>query len=434
MRRKFLRKATTAAIGILLATPMISAAQQKISISLEEAVEYALEHNLAMENADLAVREAELKIWETTAQGLPQIDAAVDYSNFMGAEMSFSFQEDAPPMTRKFESTSNAQLTVGQLIFSGSYLVGLQSAKLYKELSVIQNEMTGLDIKASVINSYYLALIAERSKEIVGKNLDNLRDIYTKTESMVNVGILDKYDLDQLSVQMAQVEQALKSAERQQEISYNMLRIQLGVDGDTGLELTNSLSEVFEDHAGNPLDGSLAENLELQLMNSQGKAVEKQLDLEKMAYLPTLSAFYSHTEKILKPEFDLSPKNVIGLQMSIPIFSSGMRKARVDQAKIRLETQRNNMSLMEDQLEIQEKQLMYNLANAREQYQIQRKNIEVSRSVYENFNRKYEHGMASSLDLTTANNNYLQAESGYISAMLQLLDAETALMKLYNRL
>ena len=435
MSSKFFRKTRVAAIGMALAiAPMVVKAQDKISLSLDEAIEYALEHNREMENADLAVKEAEQKIWETTAQGLPQIDAAVDYSNFMGAEMSISFMEGQPPMTRKFEPTSNAQLTVGQLIFSGSYLVGLQSAKLYRDLTELQNKKTALDIKAAVINSYYLALMAQRSKEIVGKNLENLRDIYRKTESMVYAGVLDKYDLDQLSVQMAQVEQALKSAERQEEISYNMLRLQLGVNRNIALELTDSLDGIFEDRSDDSWDGSLAENLDLQLMHSQGKMVEKQVELEKMAYLPTVTAFYSHTEKILKPEFDLSPKNVIGLQANIPIFSSGMRRARVNQAKIRLETQRNSMSLLEEQLAIQEKQLIYNLTNAREQYEIQKRNIEVSKAVYENFNRKYEHGMASSLDLTTANNNYLQAESGYINAMLQLLDAETALMKLYNRL
>jgi len=120
--------------------------------------------------------------------------------------------------------------------------------------------------------------------------------------------------------------------------------------------------------------------------------------------------------------------------MNIPVFSSGERRAKVRQAKIDLETTRNNKALMEEQLDIQFKQLQFNLRSAIESYQVQKKNVEVSREVYQNLRRKYEQGMISSLELTTADNNYLQAESEHLTAMLEVLQAQNALNTLTGKI
>jgi outer membrane protein len=130
----------------------------------------------------------------------------------------------------------------------------------------------------------------------------------------------------------------------------------------------------------------------------------------------------------------MTPPNLIGLQMSIPIFSSGMRKAKLDQAKIEYKTTLNNKGLLIDQLMILEKQYRFNLNTTIEQYESQKNNVEVSKRVFNNINLKYQQGLVSSLDLTTANNNYLQAETNYISSLMQLLNAQLALDKLLNRL
>ena len=154
----------------------------------------------------------------------------------------------------------------------------------------------------------------------------------------------------------------------------------------------------------------------------------------KMNYFPTVAGFYSHTEKILKSGFDMAPKNLAGVNVSIPIFSSGMRKAKISQAKIRLENGKNNKELLKKHLMIQEKQNRFNLKNAMEQYESHKNNLEVSKRVQENINQKYQQEIVSSLDLTTSNNNYLKAEANYIGAVLQLLEADIALKKLLNKL
>jgi len=341
------------------------------------------------------------------------------------------------PTRIPFKPTSNFSITIGQLIFSGSYWIGLQTSRIYHDLTKSSYEKSELEIREQVALSYYTILVSERSVDIILKNLDNIKDVYNKTNTMFAVGMAEIIDVDQLSVQVSLLENASKSARRQAEMAYNLLRIQLGVTAETNITLTETLDEILTNidlmtTLSTPLE--LTNNIDYQMMNTQQLLSKKQIDLERMNYLPTITGYYSNTQKVLKPDFDMTPPNLIGLQMSIPIFASGMIKARVDQARINYETTINNKALLTDQLLIQEKQLRFNLTTALEQYESQKENVEVSRRVYNNSNLKYQQGLVSSLDLTTVNNNYLQAETNYITAMMELLQADLALNKLLNTL
>jgi outer membrane protein len=411
--------------------------QEKLSLSLEEARKHSIEYNKTVKNADLAIDESRKKINEVLSAGLPQADVAIDYSNFLGAEMEFSFQEGLPPQKIPFNPTSNLNLTVSQLIFNGGYIVGLQSARLYKELTETSYLKTEQDIKEQVTKSYYNALVSEMTIGILLKNLDNTKEIFEKTKTMVSVGMAEKLDVDQFEVQLASLENALKSAGRQKELSYNLLRFQLGIAVDTPIELTDSLNGLLQEFRFGLLtenDFSLQDNIDYRLMLTQEKLSEKQVSLNKMNYLPTLTGFYRYTNKILKPRFDLSPQNVVGLNLSIPILSSGMRNAQLSQARIQYETTLNNKELLTDQLLLQVKQSRFNLATAMEQYENRKRNVDVAYSIYENYRLKFEQGVVSSLDLTISNNNYLQAESDYLMAIISLFDAQLTLQKLMNSL
>lgn len=251
------------------------------------------------------------------------------------------------------------------------------------------------------------------------------------------MGIIEKLDVDQLSVQITALQNTVKSTERQFELAKNMLRLQLGANANTELELTENLDMILT--AQNALNASKTAfdakyNLDFQLIEFQEKLAEKQIKLQQASYLPTLTGYYARIEKILKPDFDMSPKNMLGLNLSIPIFTGFGTKSKVNQAKIDLETMRINKALLEDQLTIQEKQLQFNLTNARETYLNQVANLDISRRVYDNLKLKFEQGMLSALDLITADNNYVQAETDYITSVYQLLSAQTELDKLYGQL
>lgn len=411
--------------------------QASLSLSLDSAINHALEYNKMAKNAELAVDEAREKIKESILTGLPQVDAKFDYSNFLGAEIEFRFSELAPPTKIPFNPTSNLVFSVGQLLFSGNYIVGIQTAKLYKTITETSHQKSELDITEQVSNAYYLILVSENSKDILEKNVENIKDVFKKTRAMAEVGIAEETDVDQLSVQVNMLENALKSAERQLEMSYNLLRLQLGVAPETELILEDNLDYVLEKmntEATLLRSFQIENNFDYQLMLHQEALSKKQVSMEKMNYLPTVTGFYSYTEKILKPDFDISPKNIIGLNVNIPIFSSGVRRSKLSQAKIREQSATNNREFLKEQLLIQEKQYRYNLKNALEQYESQKKNVEVSKRVFNNINLKYEQGLVSSLDLTTANNNYLKAETDYISALMKLLEADLALKKLMSSL
>ena len=416
---------------------ILNSAQEELSLSLAEAQQYALEFNKVVRNAELAVDAAQEVVRESVAMGLPQVEANVDYSNFLGAEIEIRFGEDAPVTRIPFKPTSNLGLTVGQLVFSGSYIVGLQTARLYKELAESGFEKTAIEIREQVAGAYYTVLVAEESYEIIMKNLENIKDVYEKTSALYSVGMAEVTDVDQMAVQVTSLENAARSAERQIELSYNLLRLQLGVDVESGIRLSDNLDGIllqidFEATLAEQFD--MKDNIDYQMMNTRQLMSKKQIELEKMNYLPTISGFYNRTQKILKPDFDMTPPNLLGLQMNLPIFSSGSRKARLDQARINYETVRNEMALLTDQLLIQEKQYRFNLSSGLEQYKSQKENVEVSQRVYNSINLKYQQGLVSSLDLTTANNNYLQAESSYINALIQLLNAQLDLDKLLSNL
>lgn len=408
-----------------------------MQLSLKQAQDYALDYNKQVKNARLDVDAAQKKVWESIASGLPQIDAKADYSNYLGASMTIQFDPNSPPTKIPFATTSNVSATVSQLLFSGSYLVGLQTAKIYKSLSETNYRKSKQDIKEQVANSYYLILVSEQTRDILKKNLENMRSTLAKTKQMEKVGMAESTDVDQLSVSVSTLENGVRSADRQVEMAYNMLRFQLGVPGDEKIQLTQTLDGIIDRINFTALmDSSMSvqRNLDYQLMETQVELSKKQLALQKSAYLPTLSSYYSHTEKILKPNFDASPKDVIGLNLSIPIFSSGLRKSKVSQANISLEQTENQKDLLEDQLKIQEKQLRFNLHNALDKYNSQKQNVKVALRVNRNFDLKYEHGVASSLERLQANDNYLQAENNFVGATMELLQAYVAWEKLLNDL
>jgi len=169
-------------------------------------------------------------------------------------------------------------------------------------------------------------------------------------------------------------------------------------------------------------------------MESQVQLGEKQVGMQNWAYAPSVAGFYSYTKKIITTGFDLTPNHLAGFSVSVPIFASGAKQARVNQAKVALDIARRNQEMVKEQLETQKNQLLYNYQNALENYETQKENVGVAGRVYKNIQNKYQQGMMSSLDLTQASNNLLNAESNYLSAIMTLLQAQTSLDKLFNKI
>ncbi len=464
-------------------------AQSDLKLSLSEAQEYAIQNNKALKSSQLDLKISELKVKEAIAQGLPQINASVDYSSYfnyemefnlsMGGETSFTAEQIStatqaalnqfsgvpamginpvsyqdiynyqagsyfsnqlsamlPPTTIKMTDQATGSIQLGQLIFSGQYWVGLQTAKLGKTIAEQGLENSTLNIKETVANTYFMILVTGKSLEVFDKNIENLEKIRSHTQKMYEAGILEQTDVDQLSIQLSMLQNTRRSIQRGLEMSYNLMKFQLGAEAGIKVELTESLDLLFaringEENSANPTIGN---NPTLQLLKTQEEIGEKLITMEKMAYAPTLTGFYAYNQKFLTTGFDMTPNHMAGLSLSIPIFSSGARKHKVNQAKLQLEQAKINKAMITDQLLMQEQQLQLDLKSALEDYQAQKENVAVAKRAFESINRKYEQGLSSSLDLTQSNSNYLQAESSFIQSTFKLVQAQIALDKLYNEL
>jgi len=454
----------------------------QLVLDLQGAIDHAITYNKSLKNARLEVERSRSSIWETIAQGLPQVDGSMDYNSYFNYEMEFNFgmggspdfspgdlqeawdqtsavfpgvtQQDIynheagnyydgvlqsllPPTTILLSDQSTARLQFNQLIFSGQYIVGIQTARLAQLISEQNYEFNELNIKESVISAYYLVLITGESLDILERNVANLEETLEQTRVMFKSGMAEQTDVDQLRITVNQLSDARNALERNLELNYNMLRFQLGLDANTDLMLTDSLVSLFTNmQAESALEAPFAieNNVTYQMMQTQEEISKKMVGLEQWNYAPTLAGFYNYNAKILTSGFDMNPNHLVGLNLSVPIFSSGMRKARVDQAKIDYSMAQTNKSILEDQLTLQEKQFKYNLASSLENFYTQQENREVAQSVYDSYRRKFEQGMATSLDLTQANNNYLDAESNFINAIMQVMNAKLQLDKLMNTL
>ena len=468
--------------GMAQEQPASQELPDQLVLDLQGAIQHAISYNKSLKNSRLEVERSRRSIWEAIAQGLPQVDGTMDYMSYFNYEMQFNFgmgevpdfspadlqqawdetsaaypgvtQQDIynhsagnhfdgvlqsllPPTTILLSDQSTAKLQLSQLIFSGQFIVGVQTAKLGQLISEQNYEYNELNIKEGVISAYYLVLITGESLDILERNVLNLEETLEQTRIMYNSGMAEQTDVDQLQITVNQISDSRNALQRNLELNYNMLRFQLGLEANVDLMLTDSLEGLFTNmQAESALDVPFAmeNNVTYQMMKTQEEISKKMVGLEQWNYAPTIAGFYNYNAKILTSGFDMNPNHLVGLNMAVPIFSSGMRKARVDQAKIDYNMAQTNKSIMEDQLTLQEKQYKYNLQSSLDNFYTQQENVEVAQRVYDSYRRKFEQGMATSLDLTQANTNYLDAEGNYLTSIMEVMNAKLQLDKLMNTL
>lgn len=445
-------------LGILYAQDSI------ISLNITEAQAYALEHNKSLQNARNDVLITDQQVKSAWSGVYPKVDGSLNYMTNFNYEFEFGMgggttqppdidytaldQGDyeiisllnqmfsTEPSTIVMEDQFNAQIQVSQLIFSGQMWMGIKMAKISRELSEHNVVQTELQIKERVLNTYYLILVTEEVLNIIQKNIDNMQEVFTHTQNMYAAGLVESTDVDQIRFNVSRLKNSKNAMERTISLNYKMLRIQLGTDASQTVILTDSLPAIVNGIQQIGIDDkhSINDNPTYQLIKTQVSLSEKNVDMNKWAYTPTLYGYYTYTEKFLSTSFDLSPRNAAGLTLSIPIFSGFDKQAKVNKAKIEFDKAKKEQELVEEQLRMQEKHLQFELTNAYENYITQKESVDLAQRVYNNIYNKYKQGLMSSLDLTQANMNYLEAQNNYISSVMELLNSKTALDKLYNQL
>lgn len=428
------KKVFSLTAGLLLLCSTFAWAQEEstLSISLKTAQDYAVTHNKTLKNSSLDVQKAEAAKWSAIASMLPQVSATLGYSNYCGYEMNFSGM--AIPM--------NPFGTLGvtaSVAFTGQQIVGIQLAELSKELSNLTKDQSEDDIRYQVAKVYMSILVMQNTTELLERSLENLETLQASTESAVAVGAAEQTDADKLMVQVLSLRTSINSTNRSLEMLENSMRLQLGCGVNTTLVLTQTVDDLLSPEAILALQSetfNIENNYNYQVLQKNSELLKKQIDMKIMSNLPTLSAYYQYSGKSYfgKNEgFNMTPPNMIGLSLNIPIFTSGHNWAEVKQARITYDEFQNTIDNTKDALLVQERQLRFNVTSTYETYEAQKLNLEVTERVFTNTTNKYEQGMASSLELTNASSDIISAQSSYISAVLNLVNAQIEFEQLLNR-
>ena len=402
--------------------------------TLDEAMSYALEHNWDLQNSSLAVRQAEADRWGAIATMLPQVNGTLDYSNYMGYEMEFGETGLAIAMPPYGSIGVNASMSV-----SGAQIISTLIGKLSIEMADVSHRQSQQEVAEQVRLLYFSALVSTQTVELLRRNLGTVRKLHELSQKSVDAGVAEQVDADQILVQVSTLETSINEAERGLEMIYNSMRLQMNVGFDKEIVLTQTLDDLMDvEHSLDLLydDFILENNFSYQLALQSTELYRKQKNLAGWAYGPTLSAFYQYTgRKYFSDEMtmNMTPPNMVGLTLSIPIFSSGRNYTSFQKAKLDYQKQLNTLENTKMALNIQHRQLKYNLSSAYERYQTQVKNVEVSQAVFDNIGKKYEFGHASSLDVTNAATTLITAQSTYVQAALDYVTAQIELEKLLNK-
>jgi len=442
-----MKKITIIILSVFWLSSIAQLDTTKTVFSLSEAQEYALMSNKQVVNAKLDIIKAKKKIWETTAMGLPQVGATAGHNynidlpvTLMPAQIFNPAAPEGEYMEMKFGTDHNTKfnLQATQLIFSGEYIVGLKASKIYKELSENQLEKTEKELKQQIANTYELILIAQERKNIIEKNIENTQSIFDDTKAMYESGLAQETDASQLQINLTSLENALTSAERQINIIKNLLKFQMNIPLKKEITLSDKLEPMLETLNIEEIQNTefnVEQHFDYKLIATQEHLQELNMDREKTTFLPSISAFYNHQESMMSNDFEVFsggkwyPANIIGLSINIPIFSSGQRLSKVSQQQIELDKVQNSKYQLSESLNMQVIQARLEFQNAYDSYNLQKQNKDLSEKIYNNYETKYKEGMASSLELTQSQLQYLNTEQAYFQAIFNLLDAKNKLDK-----
>jgi len=435
---------------VLAASAHLSA-QEQTSFSILEAEEFGVQNNEKVLNVLLDLEAAEKKIWETTAMGLPQVSATGSFQNLVYIPTQVVdatvFNPNAQPgeiMTFQMGQKYNSSLTfnVSQLIFDGSYIVGLQFAKFYSKMAEMAITNTQNGIKAMVREAYYNVLVADKNLQLIDSAIVNTEQLWIEVKILQKNGFIKADEAMQLELAYNRIIATRQNALRQTEIARNLLKLQMGFDFDKQIVLTETLDQVIMSiEQANPVMQELdvSANSTYMMLDNQQQIDVFALQNERAKYLPSVGAFFTTSQTAYRNEFNFFankpwyPTTIWGISVQIPIASGGQKVVRVQQAEIKLEQDKNNLDYMERTLTYTEMQLKAGFENAYQLMKIEQMNVELATKLYDNEVKRRDIGVGSGMVVTQLQTQLLTAQGGYIGSIMQMLGYKIQLDKLFNQ-
>lgn len=422
-----------------------ASAQTEYRFSLQEALDFAYENNYDILSSYKDIEAAEQQVKEYMAIGFPQLNAGVNYTDYIALPTMIipagTFGPGSARQEVQFGTKYNAaaEATASQLIFDGKYIVGVQASKRFLERTRQEFIKSKLDMYEAVSAAYYRVLVAEDTKNILDSTKSYMDVMLYETRMTYEAGFAEETDVDQLELIVSDLEANIILTETQVEIAYAYLKFLCGIQIDESIVVTDELADLLDQVNYDALLNepfNYENNIDYRLLKTQQEIAQLQLKLEKSEYLPSLSAFINMQTQAQRQNWNFfnSDKwygsSFWGVEMSIPIWSSGLRRAKVQQARINL-----------DKLDIADRQLRTGLSIQVQTAQSEFNNaylVMMNKSLAMNTaekilritSEKYKEGLSTSLDLLQANNQFLGNTSDYIVAMQDVLVKKLALEKL----
>lgn len=421
------------------------------SFTLQQAIEQAQKNNYSVVNANRDLEIAKQKKWETTTMGLPQLNGSVNYQNTFkfqkqgAAANSFNPLADPNEITLLAFGTKHVgvgNLTLSQLIFDGSYLVGLQSAKTYLKISENAKEKTNQEIKEIVINSYGNVLLADESILIINKNKVVLEKILSDTREIYKNGLIEEENIEQLQITLNSINNALDNVTKQRVIALNMVKLLLGINLDEPIVLSDNLNTLTQNNIDLQVlaaEFNVNNNIDYQIGKNMEESKKLMVKLERSKALPSLGAQVNFGYNAFSNEFTFfnadqkwSNYSNVGIGLNVPIFSSGARSSRVQQAKIDLEKSRTELTETEQKLKLQHQKAKSDYEYSINLYNNAQSNLKLAERIENKQQVKFKEGLSSSFDFAEAQKQLYTAQQEVLQAMLEIINKKATLEKLLN--
>ena len=429
-------------VFIFFFTSFILAQEKEMSFSMQEAIDYAIKNNYDNRSASNDILAAKKRKWETIATGLPQISAKVDYQNNLKQQFpGIDFNNDGiTDFGAKHNVTATG--TLSQLIFDGSYLVGLQSARTYLKISEQAKAKTELATREAVINAYGNVLMAEKSIEILEGNKEVLEKNVNETQKTYENGLTELENVEQLQITLANIQSNLNNTIRLRDIGYQMLNITLGIDIDTKLTLTDNLENLASNNTNLSLLSmpfNLESHIDYQIAQNDRESKRLLMRLEQSKALPSISAFVNYSRLANSDSFtffegsqEWVSTSLMGISINIPIFSSLGRSAKTAQARIALETADVKLAETAQKLNLQAKRAKSDYQFSIENLETAKKNLGLAERIEKKQQIKFAEGLSSSFDLLQAQNQLYSQQNSYLQSMLDLIAKKATLENALN--
>ena len=419
---------------------------QDTSLSLDECLQMALSNNENLKNSILEENVSKMTSREYLSVGFPQIQfetglkynfeiqkSLIDISKFMpgvpeGTEQEVSFGQ-------KYDGIMD--LGINQMIFNGSYFVGLAASKALIELSEKQTVRAKVDIIESVNKAYYVVLNTKERLSLVNSNLDRIESLLNDTEILYENGFVEKLDVDRIKVSYNNLNAEKIKAERLYDLSLSVLKFQIGFPVNDKLSVKGSIEDVIlsvNEYDIQSFDYS--DRIEHSILNTNKRLKSYDLKNNRSQFLPQIYANLSYGYNTSSSEYDLffnsnrwKNYGTVGLQVIVPIFDGFNKRSKINRSKIVVQQVENQIKFLERSIDLQINQNYIELKNAIESLNVSKDNLVLANEVYNVSEKKYKEGVGSNLEVLDSNNALKTAQTNYYNAYYQAIISKINLEK-----